>query len=63
MAFRSRSSGTITVDTSMQVGSGDKITGITGTIDGSAINALSTFQSADNLFFINGTAPLDLSTA
>jgi hypothetical protein len=54
-------SGTLTVDTSMTVGNGDKITGITGTIDGSAINGLSTFQSADNLFFINGTSPLDLN--
>lgn len=52
-------SGTITVDTTMQMNGGDEVTGITGTIDGSIISGLSTFDGADNLLFPSGTAPLD----
>ena len=49
-------SGTITATTSA---GGDSVTAITGTINGSTISGLTTFDGSDNLVFPNGTAPLD----
>jgi hypothetical protein len=49
-------SGTITATTSA---GGDSVTAITGTINGSTISGLTTFDGSDNLVFPNGSAPLD----
>jgi hypothetical protein len=49
-------SGTITATVGT---SGDLVTGITGTIGGSAITGLTSFLGSDNLIFPSGTGPLD----